>query len=45
MWRDELLADNYLIERADEIKEHVERTDLSTLRALDIVLWQYGKTL
>lgn len=45
MWRDELLADNYLVERADEIKEHVERTDLSTLRALDIVLWQYGKTL
>ena len=45
MWRDELLADNYLIERADEIKEHVERTDLSPLRALDIVLWQYGKTL
>lgn len=45
MWRDELLADNYLIERADEIKEHVERTDLSTLRALDVVLWQYGKTL
>lgn len=45
MWRDELLADNCLIERADEIKEHVERTDLSTLRALDIVLWQYGKTL
>lgn len=45
MWRDELLADNYLIERAEEIKEHVERTDLSTLRALDIVLWQYGKTL
>lgn len=44
-WWRELREDSYLIERADEIREHVERPELSTLRALDIVLWQYGKTL
>ena len=43
MWRDELCADNYLTDRAGEIKEHVGRSDLSTLRALDIVLWQFGR--
>ena len=43
MWRDELCADSYLTDRAEEIKEHVGRSDLSTLRALDIVLWQFGR--
>lgn len=43
MWWDELCADKYLIERAREIKEYVDRPDLSTLRALDIVLWQFGR--
>jgi hypothetical protein len=43
MWRDELCADGYLTDRATEIKEHVGRPNLSTLRALDIVLWQFGR--
>lgn len=43
MWWSELRADSYLTERAEEVKEHVNRTDLSTLRALDIVLWMSGR--
>lgn len=43
-WWRELREDSYLIERADEIRRHVDRPELSTLRALDIVLWQYGKS-
>lgn len=41
-WWEELRADGYLIERADEIREHVGRTQLSTLRTLDVVLWKWG---
>lgn len=44
-WWQELRTDNYLTERAKEVREHVGRPDLSTLRALDIVLWKYGKQL
>jgi len=39
----EFSADTYLTERAVEIKESGGRPDLSTLRALDIVLWMHGK--
>lgn len=39
----ELREDSYLIDRAEEIRAHVDRRALSTLRALDFVLWRYGK--
>lgn len=42
LWWEALRADGYLKERADEVKVAVGRTDLSTLRALDIVLWMWG---
>lgn len=45
MWRDEVCADSHLIERAQEIKDHVGRPELSTLRTLDIVLWMHGSQL
>lgn len=45
LWRKELTADKTLITLADDVRKHVDHPDLptlSTLRALDIVLWMHG---
>lgn len=42
-WWEALVADEYLEERASEIREYISRPQLSTLRALDIVLWSSGR--
>lgn len=43
LWWEALVADEYLEERASEVREHISRHQLSTLRALDIVLWSSGR--
>ena len=43
LWWKELNADNVHDDFAKEVREHVERPDISTLRTLDIVLWRWGK--
>lgn len=43
LWWEALTADDYLEERASEVRERIERPALSTLRTLDIVLWKSGK--
>lgn len=43
LWWEALVADEYLEERASEVREHISRPQLSTLRALDIVLWSSGR--
>ena len=53
MWWEELRADGCLLDRATEVKQHLEQSteakirlkgaELSTLRALDIVLWMSGR--
>ena len=53
MWWEELRADGCLLDRATEVKHHLEQSteakirlkgaELSTLRALDIVLWMSGR--
>lgn len=43
LWREALRVDGGLEARADEVRDHVGHPELSTLRALDIVLWKYGK--
>lgn len=43
LWWKALSADSVLKEFAKEVREHVDRPDLSTLRTLDIVLWRWGK--
>lgn len=43
LWWEALVADEYLEERASEVREHISRPQLSTLRTLDIVLWSSGR--
>lgn len=43
LWWEALVADEYLEERASEVREHISRPQLSTLRILDIVLWSSGR--
>lgn len=43
LWWEALVADEYLEERASEVRQHISRPQLSTLRTLDIVLWSSGR--
>ena len=43
LWWEALVADEYLEERASEVREHISRPQLSTLRTHDIVLWSSGR--
>lgn len=45
VWWEELRQDDYLVERATEVREHVDHSKLSTLRTLDIVLWKSGEKI
>lgn len=45
VWWEELRQDDYLVERATEVREHVGHSKLSTLRTLDIVLWKSGEQI
>lgn len=40
LWWEALRADSVLNARAGEVREHIERPELSTLRTLGIVLWR-----
>ena len=43
LWWEALAADDVLEKRAREVREHIGRPQLSTLRTLDIVLWKSGQ--
>ena len=43
LWWEALAADDALEKRASEVREHIGRPQLSTLRTLDIVLWKSGQ--
>lgn len=42
LWWEALTADDYLERRAIALREAIDRPDLSTLRALDVLLWYSG---
>lgn len=43
LWWEVLHVDQFLERRASEVREHIARPQLSTLRTLDIVLWKSGR--
>lgn len=42
LWWEALVEDDYLETRAEELREAIGLSDLSTLRALDVMLWMHG---
>lgn len=43
LWWEALTEDNELESRAQELRDSINRPDLSTLRALDVILWMSGR--
>lgn len=43
-WETFAEAGDYLETRAERLRESVNRSDLSTLRVFDVLLWSWGKS-